>query len=68
VSSIVYFGFCNLSGGSSDSTTLAIGHRGGDSAIVDWIGEASAIRCDHSSLLHGVVLRSHHQKSLATNS
>lgn len=30
-----YFGFVDPSGGSSDSMTLAIGHKGGDRAVID---------------------------------
>jgi hypothetical protein len=36
----VYYGFCDPSGGSSDSMTLAIAHREGERVIVDAIREA----------------------------
>jgi Terminase large subunit, T4likevirus-type, N-terminal len=34
-----YFGFCDPSGGSSDSMTLAIAHRDGDAAVLDCLRE-----------------------------
>jgi hypothetical protein len=34
-----YYGFCDPSGGSSDSFTLAIGHRDGDAVIIDCLRE-----------------------------
>jgi hypothetical protein len=39
VRGIRYFGFCDPSGGSSDSMTLAICHREGDRVVVDAIRE-----------------------------
>ena len=36
----VYYGFCDPSGGSSDSMTLSIAHREGERAIIDAIREA----------------------------
>jgi hypothetical protein len=39
VRGIRYFGFCDPSGGSSDSMTLCIAHRDGDRVVVDAIRE-----------------------------
>jgi hypothetical protein len=37
--SITYYGFCDPSGGSSDSMTLAISHREGEHVVIDAIRE-----------------------------
>jgi hypothetical protein len=37
-----YFGFCDPSGGSADSMTMAIAHREGDAVVLDYIGERKA--------------------------
>jgi hypothetical protein len=42
VAGVRYVGFCDPSGGSSDSMTLCIAHREGERAIVDCIREAKA--------------------------
>jgi hypothetical protein len=43
VADVAYYGFCDPSGGSSDSMTLAIGHRGPDNeAVLDCIRERRA--------------------------
>jgi hypothetical protein len=39
LSALRYFGFCDPSGGSSDSFTLAISHADGDHAIIDAVRE-----------------------------
>ena len=40
--SVTYFAFCDPSGGSSDSMTLALGHRESDRAVLDAIAERKA--------------------------
>jgi hypothetical protein len=42
LSSITYSAFCDPSGGSVDSMTMAIAHRGGDRAILDCLVERKA--------------------------
>jgi hypothetical protein len=42
VRGVRYFGFCDPSGGSSDSMTLAICHRDGDRVILDCVRERRA--------------------------
>jgi hypothetical protein len=40
VAGLQYCGFCDPSGGSSDSMTLAVAHRGGDKVVLDCVREA----------------------------
>ncbi len=42
ISSLQYFGFCDPSGGSSDSMTMAIAHREDQTAVLDYVGERKA--------------------------
>jgi hypothetical protein len=39
---MTYYGFCDPSGGSNDSMTMAITHREGDRVVLDYIGERKA--------------------------
>jgi hypothetical protein len=42
LSAVSYVGFCDPSGGSSDSMTMAIAHREGQTAVLDYVGERKA--------------------------
>jgi hypothetical protein len=39
IAGVLYQGFCDPSGGSADSMTMAIGHRENDRVVVDLIRE-----------------------------
>ena len=57
VAGIAYMAFCDPSGGSADSMTLAITHRQGDKIIVDAVREhrppfsPEAVVSEHAALL-----------------
>ena len=42
IAGVVYFGFCDPSGGSNDSMTMAVAHREGEKIVLDCIGERRA--------------------------